>query len=580
MKTPKRGPVRRERLDCAGNAALLVVVDSGAAYWEYAAVEPAILRALDHFGMPYRILDLAAERPVPETWNGCAGVLLAQNHLGERLTTPETAALIEAVRNGVGLVNCDHDLALYPAAFLEMLGVERLHPMPAATNLLRIRETPHFITGMQNPGEVHTFDRMVSATIVESRRPDVVSLAEGVLGKDQLVMLRHHVPWSAFEPGHFPAVLAAQCGKGRLVQFTLNSRVWLRDFLGHARGLDDLFWRSILWTARKPFAANLIPPFVAMSFDDCSGRHDFAFVDIARKHGFIPMPSLSLRQVPKRLFPKIRDGLQSGRALYNTHCLDYYTLLTFEFGRGEYSDQRIKEIFAFEDAWWAEVGARPGVTVRMHWGEYGVKGLPYLKERGRLFFCPARQHSVAKTDRYDSTDGFRPYGLQNCFYDYLPDDNDFFAFVAMLARHREDFLTGSTPFLRESDRTDVEKAAQSAAHCIRHGHRAGFFGELLNHEQKFESVSMEEWDRILTRFHQLTASLEKIPLSHDDIGRYIKGKDGVRVSDARAENGAWHGALAGTTSVPLRLSVFRDDGDTVSRDYMAVQPFDGRAEFG
>jgi hypothetical protein len=36
----------------------------------------------------------------------------------------------------------------------------------------------------------------------------------------------------------------------------------------------------------------------------------------------------------------------------------------------------------------------------------------------------------------------------------------------------------------------------------------------------------------------------------------------------------------GSTAVPLRLSVFRDDGEAVRREYEIVDAFDGRAEFG
>lgn len=573
------GRVQRERHTSAGNGALLVVIDSGGSYWERMIVDETVLAALAHFGMPYRLLDLAEERPTAEALRECAGILLAQNGLGASLARSETGLIADAVRSGAGLVNFDYDLRGYKGPLLEIFGFDRINPHPYATDTVRLQERDHYITELQSPGEFHTFDRMVTAIAAEKWGDSVVPLADGILGKEQLIYIRHLAPWSAFEPRNYPLVFATEWGNGRAVQFTLNSRVWRNAFYGHARGMDDLFWRSIVWTARKPFAANMIPPFVTMSWDDCEGRHDFAFADIANNYGFKPMPSLFIANVPERLFPKIRAGMQSGEIHYNTHALDYYRLLIYNFGKGECSQAELESNFAFADAFWNQVGANPGATLRFHWGEYGVRALPFLKERGHRFFCPALQTGLHKADMC-MQDGFWPYGLQTCYYDYLPDDHGFFAFAAMLARHQEDFLTGCTPYLRENERTDVEKAAGNAALQIRHGLRAGFYAEIVTHEQKFDAVTMEEWDRILVRTQALTDGYEKIYASHDEIGHYLQGKDGVRFEQVSTDGAAARYTLAGRTSVPLRISLFRKEGDAVVREYADVDAFEGRAVVG
>jgi hypothetical protein len=175
-------------------------------------------------------------------------------------------------------------------------------------------------------------------------------------------------------------------------------------------------------------------------------------------------------------------------------------------------------------------------------------------------------------------DGFWPYGVQTCYYDYLPDDPDFFAFAAMLARHQEDFLTGCTAYLGESEKNDVEKAAGNAALQIRHGHRAGFYAEIVTHEQKFDALSLDEWDRILSRTDQLIEGLEKVYASHDEIGHYLKGKDGIWIEEAAVEGDRVRCTMAGKTDTSLRLSVFRDEADSVMREYRAADAFEGRAE--
>jgi hypothetical protein len=134
--------------------------------------------------------------------------------------------------------------------------------------------------------------------------------------------------------------------------------------------------------------------------------------------------------------------------------------------------------------------------------------------------------------------------------------------------------------LRENERTDVEKAAGNAARQIRHGLRAGFYAEIVTHEQKFDAVTMDQWDRILSRTDALTDGFEKVYASHDEIGHYLQGKDGVWLEEVSVEGSALRRTLAGRTSAQLRLSVFRNVGDSVEREYQEVDAFEGRAEVG
>jgi hypothetical protein len=208
-----------------------------------------------------------------------------------------------------------------------------------------------------------------------------------------------------------------------------------------------------------------------------------------------------------------------------------------------------------------------------------VNALPFFKERGRVFFCPALQTGLHKADMYMG-DGFWPYGLQNCYYDYLPDDHDFFGFAAFLSRGQEDFLIGCTTILRESEHNDIEKAARSAVRCIQQGLRGAFQAEVVTHEQKFGVLSLDEWDRILSRVGQMLAGCELIYATHDEIAHYLKGKDGVWISESAVEAGRIRCALSGKTAVPLRLSVFEDEEGGVRREFKAINAFDGKATVG
>ena len=162
--------------------------------------------------------------------------------------------------------------------------------------------------------------------------------------------------------------------------------------------------------------------------------------------------------------------------------------------------------FARDDEFYRRLGAAPCRIARCHWGEIGIRALPYLKERGRTLICTPFHAGEHKADQYEHGDGrfpvpagegYWPYDTVQCFYDYLPDDNDFYIFGSFGERHLADFLTGATVLLRESPRNDPQKAADQGARQIGHGLRSGFYGEILTHEQKLGVLALREWDAVL-----------------------------------------------------------------------------------
>jgi len=401
-----------------------------------------------------------------------------------------------------------------------------------------------------------------------------------VLGKEQLIYIRHLVPGNAYEPKHYPMAFATRWGKGRAVQWLANPRLWRAGALGHLGGLDDLFWRGIVWTVRKPFVANMVPPFVTMSFDDCSGRHGFRYLDICTRHGYAPLVSLYLDNIREKHRPMLQSKARASEIVVDTHGWDYYKLQYYDFGIADYTEDEVRELFAREDEFYRWLDVQPCRTVRSHWGEHGVRSLPYLKERGRTFICVPIHIGEHKADQFrtDWGEGYWPYDTVKCFYDYLPDDNDFYIFGAFNVRHLADFLTGATISLRESPCNDIEKAADHAAEQVRRGLGNCFYGEVLTHEQKLDVLTLEEWDRILARAAEKTARYEKIQSTHDLIAEYLKAKDGTWLSGAEQEDGKVTCRLSGRASCPLQLSLFVEvDGD-VERRYVHVAPFEGSSE--
>jgi hypothetical protein len=217
--------------------------------------------------------------------------------------------------------------------------------------------------------------------------------------------------------------------------------------------------------------------------------------------------------------------------------------------------------------------------MRDHWGEIGVRSLPYLKARGRVYINTPILAGQHKADQIGPPygDGYWPYNSTLCFYDVLPDDNDFRIFGAFYIRQQTDFLTGVTQLLQESQVNDVAKAAEQAAFAIRHGLSNAFFADVLTHEHKFSVLKLDEWDQILGRAEQLTSRFEKIHAPYDTIARYVADKDLTWVARAERSGAGVRCELRGRAVAPLRLSVFTDVDEGVERRYVEAPAFDGQS---
>lgn len=573
----KHHSISRPYVPTAGNMAVVVVVDSTAPYQFRCFVHETVIIPLQHFGIPFRLLDLAIERPSRQILAGCAGVILAQDNIGARLTNGEFHLIADAVRKeGIGLINLDWDLRRYPTEFLQIFGFSKFNPDPCATNLFYVPASSHYICGLHRSQTFEESDKMVRFLIASEYGSEVETLVDAVAGKEQLIYIRHLVPGGSFEPDHFPVVFATRWGKGRAVQYTFNPRLWRQQAMGHPGGLSDVFWRSIIWAVRKPFVANIIPPLVGMEFDDCSGRHDFKYLDICTQYEYKPLVSLFIDKIKEKDRSILQRKVKNGEATVNTHGGgSYYDRLYYNFGRDEWSEEELKKRFEREDKFYRWLGVCPSRCVIAHAGELGHCALPFLKQRGRTFITATSSHvGEHRVDQF-AEDGFWPFNSSSYFYDNLPQDKDFYILGSCQKERTElDFLTSTTPLLRESQTVDVERAAERGAEVIRLGLATASFAVLQTHEQKLGVMTLGQWEEILSRISQMTSGYKMIFSSLDDIVQRMKAKDSISITSAETSNKKRSITLIGNTESEASLSVFTEKEGQTQRSYLAVPCFE------
>lgn len=218
-------------------------------------------RYLEHLQIPYRVIDVSTTPPPDLT----AVQLIIAGHRGLSPSSAWQEAILSAVQAGTGFANLDWDTNICSQAHIQAIfgctGSVAGTPGTSITlpaTFLPGGATPHYILGLQlrvpstPPGDFvyqfHTDDNDVQGTATATILLNATGTVLAKIGSD-------------------PLLTAASFGSGKAVNF--GTYDYLRaDRFGFVMGLDDLFWRSLVWAARKPFVFRGYPRFFAVQQDD------------------------------------------------------------------------------------------------------------------------------------------------------------------------------------------------------------------------------------------------------------------------------------------------------------------------
>ena len=567
-----------------GNGCLGIVVDSGDT-GNWPAVDETVFAALMHFGLPYRVLDVASARLTAAALGGFRAIVLAQAHLGARLSPGEAEALRVVVRAGTGLVCVDGDLTAYPAAAREVFGLTGAC-VTIQRKGVRIGRDDHFITSTRRRGETVIFDQPVDVCRVDA--PAWADPPHCLLVTDD----------------GWPALVVRDYGQGKVATCTLSALVWSRDYLGHVMGLDDLFWKGIVWAARKPFVMRAMPPFVTFVLDDASSSYNhFRYLDTFNQHGYIPHVGVYLDDVDKVMHDvqgqdshALKAKFDAGLATVAAHGFSYdHEIFYDHVARTAWPDEVVKENFRRFDDKFKEWGITHSRMLNAHFGEVGLNALPYLAERGVEFLATTIPYGQAWFEPQATRRPWKdpaPYHNIGFVCDTQPSAPGFFVCTARLKPRQmtgapliaADFLWGHTIFWDEHPPSnDVAGAAEQALAQMRRGLDSLFYGELMTHEQRIAVLSMSELDQILGLIDQGLAKHTYVHRSYEYIAEYARSKVNSRLAAVNLDDGGQITCdLAGRTTLTTSLYLFTAvDGPVadgpIAQQFVDVPPFDGSA---
>jgi hypothetical protein len=229
-------------------------------------------RYLEHLQIPYRVIDVSNTAP-PMSLSTVPLIIAA--HRGLVLSAAWQQAILSAVEGGTGFVNLDWDTAIGSNAHMQAIfgSASSAAGTPGTSitlpaTFLPDGSTPHYITGLQlrwpigNPASAsgnlvynfHADDNRVLNTATCT----LLLNSQGAAAPGGTVLATI---------GNDALLTATTFGSGNAVNF--GTYDFLRaDRFGFVMGLDDLFWRSLVWAARKPFVLRGHPRWFAIQQDD------------------------------------------------------------------------------------------------------------------------------------------------------------------------------------------------------------------------------------------------------------------------------------------------------------------------
>ena len=566
------------------NRSLLVLVDSRQGE-SYAGVAPGILSALDHWGMPYRRHDLASGQPGSESILRCAAVVSAQENVCAVLTDETVQCIEQAVAGGVGYVGCDSRVGFASSALQHVLGV-RAHDILSVYGTQAV-DAGHWVSQWQDLHGWCRFKRSLPVTAVSPQTSRVRVLLES--------------------DGH-PALWVTRHGAGRVVQWALSCGVWQRSVFGHCEGLDDLFWRGIVWAARKPFATLAMPPFSTAVVGDAIGAHDLAWIEPLEASGFPPhvgifpddIDAISEIRGQSGFFDRAVDAM--GRyaakemaefspqaATWNRAYLLYSRADGSEIPAPELA-QRLGAV----DKQFARYGVPWSRTVHPHYYQLGYQALSFLQQRGVEFTLSGQLAGETWEGEHRSW-ACAPYGHPGFAVAPLPQSSGFYVVTAGRSHYNttdrvrsdayrvrpdvyayeNDLMWGRTRWQNQCRIDDWDAMADAAVRQARQGLHALFFACPSTREQTIAFVRLQEWQALWVEVERRLSRYERWPALYSDIAAYARAKAQTQLVSAGFDGTAITCDLAGSPDVPLYIQVWSElaDGKLPGLDYREVAPF-------
>jgi len=565
------------------NALVLVNSDSFDANWGREYVIPY----LEHFGVPYKVCDLA-KKPLDPNIRQYSLLIAAQQQL--TIKHSDIMEIDAAVESGCGLVSFSFVLPRLLANTVDVLC------FPAKA--LDFNDVNHFITAQHKRAKFRLFSQM---TLPGGQDVNGTVLIKGDGGQ--------------------PLLIVTQRGRGRIVQWT--GQAWMSPrVLGPLGGLDGCLWRSIVWAARKPFAMRSLPPLVTMRVDDVAGRgglqkqSPFYWIKTCGKYGFKPWLGLFIYNLTPEAIEELRGYIKEGIATASPHALgrpprpnenqDFYynpkaiplrydtydEFIYFKHdpnGGTAWSDEELAKGLKAVDDWYAETKLPMANYFVAHYYEAGRNAIPYVAEKWRMEFAAFNQQvglPYGASSPWIKCGPFRLYenpgpsaahgqsGVPRPVYyaDFV--DIDGHKFFNCITEIRDDAGYEWSPD------NDVNATVGRGVRQLRRALDSKALAVLFTHETDYiYKIKPENWDKELKAIAEGIADYNPIYLTTDDALKIVRAYRTGRLQSCEFDvsSKTIKAELVGGTDVETLFYLYSEKDGKITSTMVKVPAFSGKS---
>lgn len=540
----------------------LVLVNSNSA--SYADFAHFIQPYLDHFGIPYTILDIATEAVPVADIGDYAVIIIGHREIdiaNTYLDATEQEAITLAVSAGTGLVNFDNELSSDGVGgrygFVDDIFIYSYTPGASAGGVDFPLTPLHYITSAHTPESSISTGSM---TLVDVTAPwDITPIATS--GNLLFLGITTH-------------------DSGRAVQW--GSYDWMSHAVkGPLFGLDDLVWRSIVWAARKPFVMQGMPPFVTMRMDDVSGP--LWWMQTASDYGFIPWAGILTNDIDATESVQLKNLVDNSKATTSIHTFDIDNFFYFNHNSGtNFADLTMAANYTAATQWFNDREIPISKYLAPHYYEIGSNAFDGLQTWGVEFLS-----AMMDPGQLESTAPWMNAGPFRLFENgtaYDRSHNPYYADYMTIPGHPEyngEFFNCVTE-IRDvtgyewlgNGRTSVAVATADGIEWLKRPLDSMTLATLFSHENSFISViNQADLDSIMQGITAGIASYDPMYVSMDYACQYLRA-----IHDSNISNGQYDSDLkqittnfSGNTDMPTKFYIFYEDAGEI-KDYLIDVP--------
>ncbi len=536
-----------------------VVLCDSSDYVSYQRFENSILNALDFYQIWYQTIDISYTLLEPAGLSSANLLIIAQEATGKKLTPDDWKTIFRQVSSGMGLLIFDGMITSYNNLISQFTGINEFDIKRIDAVLLE----KSWICALSDEKTINT------------KVPVLVNIPLSP-GKDWTIFLRDiHLN---------PVGLWKYFGKGRITIIGISQGIWNKNCLGHTKGFDGVFWRSVVWTAKKPFVFKGIPPFITCRVNDAAGRGEsqqdpaemFRYVAILNEPGFIPHIGLCVRDIRKESIPRLREFFYQSKAEFSAHAFSRDlsekdpSIYLGSDGR-EFQIEQIKKHFDEINDTFGRFNIGVAQTINAHRSQIGLNSLYFFKQNHQTFSMnilkPGKIFSDARALAWEP----KPYGVQNFCVDYLDEHQNIFNAVShpgeITARGAEiDFLQASFH--------SINSVAEKGIFQIKRGLENLTYGCLMFHERHLKNFSVRDFETVVGIIANEIRSIPHIFKSYDFIANYLKNRQDSKIVNIQHRDSHIFLVLSGRSKMPQFLFCFFEYGTGIVQSFLEIPPFE------